>query len=158
MASSSTHQYGAGQTARYQVSAPGYFSSEGTILMDGDKTVTARLERKIKLTITVKDGSNNNITAANVVLKLNGTTVATPTYDSAIGGFVCNDLHAGIYDLEVSASGYNSDTRQITLTYADVTENVVLTPAVVNYTLTVNVVDDNTSNPINDASVTFTTI
>jgi M6 family metalloprotease-like protein len=98
-------------------------------------------------TFTITDSETNNpilnasITVGNQSAYTNSSGVATFT------------LLDGNYDYTITKYGYGDSSGSFTIAGADVSQNVALEPAVITYTLSFKVKNNETSDPINGASI-----
>lgn len=108
-----------GTEISYEVSAEGYVSESGTLILTEDQTINVALVEIPKYTFTIVPTPNN------AVVTINGDTIKSIT---AVAGTEIN--------YEVSADGYVSENGTLTLT-ENKTINVTLS-AIPKYTFTIN--------------------
>lgn len=134
----------------YTVSLAGYKSSEGTVLVDGNKSVAIALVSEATLTynviFTVKEG-DVAVEAATVTLTGYGEQ---QTDASGVATFTGVPASADVA-YTVNKTGFVEATGAVTVVDADVNQAVALTR--VSYTITASAGENGTITPSGDVSV-----
>ena len=134
-------------TYSYTVTTTGYQNANGSVTVSGaDVTENVGLS-PLEYTVTF------NVTDANSTDPISGAeiTIDGSNLTTDGSGQASIDLPDDTYSYTVTASGYQGESANITVSGADVTENVQLTP--IEYTVTFNVTDDDTGDPISGAEI-----
>jgi hypothetical protein len=136
-------------TGSYRVTAvkTGYDNASSSTVVYKGGTANVYLVMKVKtysVTVNVKDSGGSAAATANVFLNgtFKGATISN-------GTLVINGVFPGNYTLGVKKGGYADYANDMNVT-SNMTINVTLTKA---YTLTINVKDSSTGNPISYADI-----
>lgn len=131
----------------FTVNYAGYDEYSGSVtISNSNKNITVSLdESSYTATFSVTDGT---IPLQNAQININSQTLQT---DAA--GVANISLLDGTYPYTVSKAGYNSESGNIVVSGANLTENVVLTQATDVFTVSFNVTYN--SNPFQGAEITI---
>lgn len=132
-------------TYSYTVSKSGYSEETGNVFIsgEGDDVPVSLTQTGKTITFVIKDDGDNLLEGATV--SVDGNTLSTNASGEA--SVVLDD---GTYDYTASKSGYTDASGSVTVSGADLTENVSL--GSIAYTVTF-VVKDGDDNPVEGAAV-----
>jgi len=120
-----------------------YTGSYGWYWAIDDIEIDGTMAPTYTVTFIVEDEASNNI--ENATVSLDNEELNTDANGEATIG-----LPDGTHDYTVTAEGYGNIAGLVEVDGADVTENVVMAEG---WTVTFNVTDEETTDPINDASI-----
>ncbi len=142
-------------TFSYSVTATGYENTNGSVTVSGtDVTENVEMTPLPPEEYTVTFNVSDIITSdpiSGAVISVNGQNLTTDA-----SGQATISLPDGTYSYSVTASEYENESGTVTVSGADITENVEMTPLPPEeYTVTFIVTDINTSEPISEAQITI---
>ncbi len=133
----------------YVISKPGFVDNAGTVnVADAATNKTITLSNGFDLTISVINGPDGMVGLANDTITINGITKITNAEGMLTFGLPANYA----VNTVLKKAGFIDAPLVIADLNANMTSTVYMTPV---YTVNIRVMDDNSGNPVQGASVVF---